>query len=116
MTLNSYCYKKSIEFILGSCKWLDINEMIKFASIKFINNLVVSKKPGELYSMLKFGKRSCSNISFYYFPKTSGFKSTLLYRGIMYYNQLPNELKYLPKKKFSKQFKSERHILKQLSD
>ena len=25
MTLNSYCFKKSIDFILGCCKWVDID-------------------------------------------------------------------------------------------
>ena len=116
MTLNSYCFKKSLDFILGSCKWVDIDEMIKFSSLKFINNMLVSQRPGTLYSKIKINKRSCANISFHSFPKASGFKSTLLYRGIHYYNQLPSELKYLPGKQFKSKIKTERHMLKQISD
>ena len=116
MTLNSYCFKKSIDFILGCCKWVDIDEMIKLSSVKFINNMLVSQKPGTMYSKIKINKRSCANLSFYVFPKSTGLKSTLLYRGIHYYNQLPSDLKFLPGKQFKVKIKSVRHILKQLSD
>ena len=116
MTLNSYCFKKSIEYILGSCNWVDINEMIKLSSLKFINNMLVTNKPGTLYSKIKVNKRLCADISFYKFPKLGGFKSTLLYKGISYYNKLPSDLKYLPGKQFKAKLKSERHILKQLPD
>ena len=116
MTLNSYCFKKSIDYILGSCKWVDINEMIKLSSLKFINNMLLTKKPGTLFSKIKVNKRSCANISFKIFPKSKPFKSTLLYRGISYYNQLPKEMKNLTAKQFKVTIKAERHILKQLSD
>ena len=116
MTLNSYCFKKSIDYILGSCNWVDINEMIKLSSLKFINNMLVTSKPGTLYSKIKINKRSCADISFYTFPKLGGFKSTLLYKGISYYNKLPSDLKYLPRKQFKAKLKSERHILEQLPD
>ena len=90
MTLNSYCFKKSIDYILGCCKWVDIDEMIKSAALKFINNLLLKQKPGELYSKLKVNKRACSHISFTnnLFPKSSWRKPMLLYIGVSYYNQL----------------------------
>ena len=116
MTLNSYCFKKSIDFILGSCNWVDVDEMIKMSALKFINNVLVSQTPGTLYSKLKINKRTCSNISFKYFPKLTGFKCTILYRGIHYYNQLPTDFKLLQRKKFKEKLKNERHILKQLLD
>ena len=56
MTLNSYCFKKSIDYILGRCTWVDIDKMIKSAALKFINNLLLIQKPGELYSKLKVTK------------------------------------------------------------
>ena len=82
MTLNSYCFKKSVDFILGSCNWMDINEMIKLSAVKFINNLLIKQKPEYLYSKLKISRRVCSKISFYRFPKSSSLKNTVLYRGI----------------------------------
>ena len=82
MTINSYCFKKSIDFILGSCKWEDVNEMIKLSSLKFINNMLITQKPGTLYSNIKTNKRTCADISFHSFPRLGGFKSTLLYKGI----------------------------------
>ena len=116
MTINSYCFKKSIDYILGCCNWVDINEMIKMSSLKFINNMLVTQKPGTLYSKIKLNKRTCADLSFYSFPKLEGLKSTLLYKGIFYYNQLPSDLKYLPSKQFKVVIKRERHMLKQLSD
>ena len=117
MTLNSYFFKKEIDYILGRCKWVDIDEMIKMSALKFINNLLISQKPGGYYSKLKLNRRACSDISFQCdsFPKTTDFKLTILYRGISYYNQLPKAIKYLPKNKFKSKLKTERHILKQLS-
>ena len=90
--------------------------MVKLSSLKFINNILIMKKPGTFYSKIKVNKRACANLSFYSFPKLGGFKSTLLYRGIAYYNQLPDKLKYLPVKQFKAKLKTERHLLKQLSD
>ena len=84
--------------------------MIKMSSLKFINNMLVTQKP------IKLNKRTCADLSFYSFPKLEGLKSTLLYKGIFYYNQLPSDLKYLPSKQFKVVIKRERHMLKQLSD
>ena len=96
MALNSYCFKKSIDYILGSCNWVDINEMIKLSSLKFINNILITKKPGTFYSKIKVNKRACANLSFYSFPKLGGFKSTLLYRGIAYcMYKIDNEMPFL---------------------
>ena len=116
MTIDSYCYKKSIGYILGCCKWLDIDEMIKLHSLKFINSLVTTNKPGMLCSKIKFNRRMCANLSFHSFPKTSKWKDTLLYRVVSYYNQLPSDLKYLPSKLFKCKMKSEKNKLKQLAD
>ena len=58
MSLNSYCYKKSIDYILWKCNWVDIDKMIKLTSLKFINNMLLTKKPGYLFSQLKLNKRA----------------------------------------------------------
>ena len=116
MTLNSYCFKNSIDFILGSCNWVDVDEMIKMSTLKFINNMLITQTPGTLYSKLKINKRTCSNISFKYFPKLAGFRCTVLYRGISYYNQLPTHFKLLQRHKFKEKLKNERYLLKQLLD
>ena len=116
MTLNSYCFKKSIDYILGKCRWVDINEMIKLSSLKFINTMVLTGKPGYLYSQIKINKRACAPLSFHSYPKSNALKNTLLYKGISYYNQLPKDMKLLPRKKFKDKFKNERHLLKQLAD
>ena len=63
MVLNSYCFKRSIDFILSSCKWLDIEEMIKSSALKFINNLLITEKPYQLYSKLKIKEMVVSYIS-----------------------------------------------------
>ena len=116
MTINAYCFKKSIDYILGQCKWHDIDEMIKMCSLKFMNNMLTSQKPKSLFKKVKFSKRTCSTLSFHSFPKSSMRKNTLLYTGISYFNKLPRCLKYLPGKLFKAKLKSERQMLKQLSD
>ena len=100
MTLNSYCFKQSIESILEKCNWLTINDMIKQCALKFTNNLLLKHKPSFLYSNLKINKRACSNISFVSFLRSNGLKSTLLYKGSSLYNQLPKQLKHLKAKTF----------------
>ena len=90
--------------------------MIKMSALKFINNMLITQTPGTLYSKLKINKRTCSNISFKYFPKLAGFKCTVLYRGISYYNQLPTHFKLLQRHKFKEKLKNERYLLKQLLD
>ena len=47
-TLNSYCFKKSIEYILGQCNWFVINEMIKLSSLKFIHQVITPSNPPTL--------------------------------------------------------------------
>ena len=116
MTLNSYCFKKSIEYILGQCNWFDINEMIKLSSLKFIHQVITSANPPTLYSKLKLNKRSCSDISFFRFPKQKAFKNTVLFKGIYYYNKIPSELRKLSIKHFNSKLKKERHLLKQIQD
>merc|ERR1711954_190233 len=116
MTLNSYCFKLSIEHILGRCNWVDVDAMIKMSPVKFINSLLITQKPGVLYSNSKLSRRECTPISFKYFPKTSLLKNTLLFKVINYYNQLPRNIKFLPNKAFKIRLKKERHVMKQLSN
>ena len=89
---------------------------ILIRSFEFINNMIISKKPGYLYSQIKMNQRACAQISFYSFPKSTALKSTMLYKGISYFNQLPKDIKLLPRDKFKARLKNERHLLKQLAD
>ena len=41
--IGNYCYKKSTSYILNKCKWLNINNMIKYSSLVFIHNVIYNK-------------------------------------------------------------------------
>ena len=89
LCLQSYCFKERTNSILDRCHWRDAKETIIIANLKFIHNLIINKKPEYLYNQLKFGRRSCSQISFYDIPSSAKRKNTLLYQGINWYNKLP---------------------------
>ena len=99
--IGDYCYMKSINYILGKCKWMSRNKIIKCASIKLVNNILCTKTPKVLFDLYKVGRRSTVNTVTIYKPKTKKTESFFLYKGLSQLNQLPKNIK------IAKNFKSE---------
>ena len=55
--IGDYCFKKSTHYILGKCKWFDINDLIKFSSLNTIHKILYYKKPISLVSLFKSNEK-----------------------------------------------------------
>ena len=103
--IGNYCYKKSINYILDKCKWLDINKTILNASLKLLHKIIINKKPNSIYNMFKFNRRQNVDIVTLYIPKTVNYESFYVYKGLKNFNKLPKNLKNLPPEKFKSKIK-----------
>ena len=50
--IGDYCFKKSTNYILQKCKWMNIDDMIMFSGLVSINNLII-KKPKSISNIYK---------------------------------------------------------------
>ena len=105
--IGNYCFKKSINYILDKCKLLDSKDMIAFASIKYINKILLHKTPRSIISnYLANNKRNTDNkLRTIYKPKTKKLGKHIIYRGAQLYNIIPSEIKNLPIKAMSKKLR-----------
>ena len=103
--IGNYCFKKSINYILSKCNWLNINKMISNASLKLINGIVIDKTPKAIYNLFKINRRAVVDINLKYIPKSKYYEQFFLYKELKNYNKLPQTLKGLSKFKFKKSIK-----------
>ena len=100
--IGSYCFKKSIKYILKKCKLLNIKNMILYSSLNFIHKIISEKKPKALTDTYKnlITRRAVVDIYPFYCPKQKSLKNFILYKGISLYNQLSTNFKSFTVKKF----------------
>ena len=91
--IEDYCFKKSKIYILNKCGWLNIHNMIKFAAINIIHNIIINKIPTSIFNLFKINRRSSVDIVTYYRPKTRKTEQFFIYNGLKLYNKLPNDIK-----------------------
>ena len=103
--IGNYCYKKSTSYILNKCKWLNINNMIKYSSINLLHNILNKNEPKIIIGMLKINRRSVVDINTKYIPQSRELKSFFIYKSLKLYNAIPKELKHLETNKFKKALK-----------
>ena len=41
--IGSYCFKKSVRYILDKCKWYDIKDLILISSLNTIHKITINK-------------------------------------------------------------------------
>ena len=94
--------------MLSKCEWLDINAMMKNASLNFLHKVLKFKEPKAIYTLFKNveNRRSVVAITLTYRPKKQILKKIFLYKGLNLYNQMPQGIKNLDKIKFKKQTKT----------
>ena len=105
--IGSYCYKKSVTYMLSKCNWLDIEPMIHNASLNFLHKVLKFREPKAIYNLFKNveNRRSIVAINLTYRPKNKILKNFFLYKGLKLYNEMPQGIKTLDKFKFEKQTK-----------
>ena len=105
--IGNYCYRKSTSYILDKCKWLHIDNLIKFRCISYIHKIQYDKSPKsivEVYRENRF-QRHKSEITINYVPKNTKYTRFFLYDHIGSYNQIPMEIKSKHPKLFKKYLK-----------
>ena len=105
--IGNYCYRKSTSYILDKCKWLHIDNLIKFRCISYIYKIQYDKSPKsivEVYRENRF-QRHKSEITINYVPKNTKYTRFFLYDHIGSYNQIPMEIKSKHPKLFKKYLK-----------
>merc|ERR1711895_365595 len=108
--IGNYCFKKSINYILGKINWMTAKNMINWSIVKAIHKILHNQGPSNLAKYYKVNKRSSANISVVNFPKTKTSRNFYMYKGLQLYNKLPMEYKKLKPETFKikglKYFKS----------
>ena len=107
--VGNYCYKKSCKYILDKCKWLCVNDMIKYRGLTFIHKILTHKLPISLFTMFKVSKysRAGSKISLQNIPENIKYINFFINKYIKQYNLLDGKLKSKSIKQFKKEIKLE---------
>ena len=105
MIIGSYCFKKSTTYILNKCKWLTVQQLIDFSTVKLVHKIIYNKCPVPLYNCYKLSNRKNAQIHYHYVPKSTAFNDYFIYHGIRLFNMLPDIIKDLPPRKFKKHYK-----------
>ena len=100
--LGSYCFKVSCKDILDQINWLSSKQLIKWSIIKSIHKIIYYKKPENLYDYFKVNKRQCALLAPKIYPKKKFSRDFFLFKGIEYYNSVPNDILKCPPHIFKK--------------
>ena len=105
--IGSFCFKKSVGYILKKCKWFDIGDLITYSSLNIIHKTIKTKIPLNMLSMFRdLDKvRVVSMISTRYIPVTVRFKQFYIYKFTSTYNSLDSNLKKKSVTAFKKEIK-----------
>ena len=105
--IGSYCFKKSVSYILSKCKWLDIESMIYYSSINIIHKILIQKTPNSIYNLFRNpnNKRSVSEVTPNYIPTTKKYRKFYIYKYIKQYNELDSYIRLKEVKPFKKEMK-----------
>ena len=105
--IGNYCFKKSTYYILKKTNLLDTKQFICYASVKFLNKIITNKIPDSIILLFqKINKRAMDNkLRPLYKPKTAKLSKHIIYKASNIINQLPNHLKNIPIKVFTKKLK-----------
>ena len=100
--IGSYCYKKSISYILDKCKLLTIKDTIMFSAILFIYKIDKNNINKSILTFFhpKRSRDKCLKFRPLHIPKMKMLENYLFHHGTHIYNELPETIKNLPTDKF----------------
>jgi hypothetical protein len=87
--IGSFCYKKSIKYILNKCKWDTVKNVIINSSIMFIHKVIKNQKPEVIYELYNINRRSTAKIALHYHPKSKIYSAFFSNKTIEIYNKIP---------------------------
>ena len=102
---GSYCFKQSVDEILRSIGWVRAEVMIKRAALCFIDRILKTNEPPNLYDLYRVNNRQASPIGLNFYPRTTKFKLQTPFNILDEYNRLPKGLKCISHQKFKSKLK-----------
>ena len=93
--IGSYCFRKSTYYILNKCKWLHINNLIKYRCLSFLHNILTNKSPKSIIDIYRKNRfeRHKNDIATNYVPKNIRYTKLFIYDHIDTYNNSFNDIK-----------------------
>ena len=99
---NDYCFRESVISICKSLKWDIPSQQICKSSAKFAHSIQFSRRPIQLACQIRFPRtRSKAKLSLKIKSKNEKYDRNALTQAIKIYNQIPDNMKLLPPKKFA---------------
>ena len=88
--IGSFCFKKSIHYILSKCKWFDIDDLILFSSLNTIHKTFSNKKTPAMVSYFRTNSkdRKVKSVTTKYIPKSTKMNNFYIYKYTKIYNSL----------------------------
>ena len=99
-----YPYKVSNHKVLNKINWLPIEKLINMRVVNFFHNLILNKKPGDIYSTIVLPNRASKDYSL----RTNCKINNIFSSFINSYNKMPGEFRKLNRKGFK--IKSKKYI------
>ena len=107
--IGNYCYKKSITYILGKCKWLDISQLLSYSCLTILHKTIKTELPETTFSLFRdtSKNRTGKEISTIYVPTTVKFSNFYIYKYVKAYNLFDTKVKAKSVASFKKHLKLE---------
>ena len=98
---NNYCFKVSCHKICRSLNWNIPSQQIAKEAAKFAHKIYFSRRPAQILRQIRMPRtRSKAKLSIKYKKKHEKYDHNLIVQSLKTYNNIPDELKDLPPKKF----------------
>ena len=109
-SLGYHSYKWSNIKVLEKCKWMNAPHLIIYASLCLIHKVNTEGIPKSILNMFVYNEKVNSRLTrtpsrLVHLPRYSKLEHTTLYRGLLYYNKLGEDIKTLSIKQFKTQVK-----------
>ena len=107
LAIGSYCFKKSCDYMLKKCNWLNINNLINHAGISLTHKIINKKEPISILKLYKSGKNKRIATRWYtmYNPKTENMKKFYIYKSLDDFYKIPKEIQSCKPNLFKKKLK-----------
>jgi len=107
--IGNYCFRKSFNYILEKCNWLNIENMVLYAGVCFTHKMLIKRESKSILTLYKtnFSARVATKTFTFYQPKQIVMKNFHVYKCLEIYNNiLPKEIKSAKMASFKKKLKT----------
>ena len=107
LALGSACFKISNVKILQRCNWLSFLNLLRYSALIFIYKIKKNMTPQCIFEYFTVNKTKRVITKTYpvYDPKYKNFKNFIIFKGNSLFNELSDDIRCLPYKKYMKAVK-----------